>query len=179
MTWPSEPRIRLAVALLATVVALGGCRDAADRPDSAAQSVASLLRALASGRLAQVCERLTQSGVAELRRDFGGSGCEQTARRTIDFVARLPRQRKALENATVLPTLDVPLAPGPARPIKGSARVRVLIHDPVLGVAQTLDLGLRRTRGRWAVQSGIAALLTVMPRRRGQHLDGGNGTRTG
>jgi len=166
-TWPPQIAVVLMVAL-----GLGGCHDGGARRDGARQSVSSLLRALVFGDARGACQNLTPAATHELAEDFGGSDCGPVAARTIRFVAKTRGERQALLGVEVLRALDVPLAPGPFRPRSGEARLRLLIRDPVLRARQAFDVRVRRARGHWAIDGGIAALFTIVPNGHGRNPGG-------
>jgi hypothetical protein len=155
---PTQPRRRLAAALVAAFV-LSGCGSTSAKGPRDALS--ALLTALASDNAAGACRTLTPAA-AELRRGFGGSTCLRTLTTAVGYVAVRTGEPAAIRHATVLPTLDVPLSPAPYRDGASTTSLRVSFHDPVLGEHQEFDVGLRRADGVWRVDSGIAALFTLL-----------------
>jgi hypothetical protein len=158
----SRMRVALAAALAAlTGLAGAGCGAASDAGPR--DALRSLLAALASGNVAGACSDLTVAGSAELRPGFGGGTCAATLTTAVDYVRARAGEQAAVGRARVLPAVDVPLSPAPYRSGSSTASLRVSFDDPVLGAEQQeFDVGLRLTAGRWQVDSGIAALFTLL-----------------
>lgn len=173
MTCRSEPapgRRRAGVGAAAAVAlalsgVLTGCGDEARERLGPRAAAAAFLERLANADVPGVCRSLSVRAQAELARDFGGSACPATAAAAVRHVRDRPGLREAVRGVRILPTSDIPLSPAPQRP--GAARValRLVVDDPVLGSRQALDIALRRIGGRWRVDSGIAALFTIVPGR--------------
>jgi hypothetical protein len=150
--------LRGAVALAGIAVAACGA-PAGGGPRDALRSV---LDGIAAGDVAGVCRNLTPAATAELRRDFGGASCTATLTTTVSYVRVRAGEQAAVRGARILPTVDIPLSPAPYRPGSTRTSLRVAFDDPVLGEPQELDVGLRLLAGRWQVDSGIAALFTLL-----------------
>ena len=152
-------RFALATALVA--LALAGCGERAADDDGPREAAAAFLQRLATGDVRGLCRSMSAAAVAELARDFGGSSCPETAKAAARYVATARGLRSAIEEATILPTLDVPLSPAPQRPGATTTALRLVIDDPVLGTRQALDVRLVLAAGRWRVDSGVNALFTL------------------
>jgi hypothetical protein len=150
------------LGLAAVLLGLSGCGvDAAARaaPRAALQT---FLADLASGDVQGACRTATPRAVSDLARAFNGSTCAQTMATVTHYVEARAGEQAAVHSAVVLPTLDIPLSPAPYRRGSSTTTLRVSYEDPVLGEPQELDVGLRRVGGSWRVDSGIAALFTLL-----------------
>jgi hypothetical protein len=158
----SPTRIALAATLAALAgLAAAGCGAVSDAGPR--DALGSLLADLASGNVSGACSDLTAAGTADLRPGFGGATCDATLTTAVDYVRARAGEQAAVGGATVLPAVDVPLSPAPYRSGSSTASLRVSFDDPVLaGEQQEFDVGLRLTAGRWQVDSGIAALFTLL-----------------
>jgi len=163
---PGHPRLDRLVGLVGLVgVALvagvlGGCGTSA--PPGPRDAVRTLLADLAADDVPGACATLTPSAVADLARAFRGSTCTQTLRTLAGYVQVRSGERAAIAGASILPTVDIPLSPAPYLPGSTTTTLRVSYRDPVLGEQQQLDVGLRLVGGRWLLDSGIAALFTLL-----------------
>ncbi len=167
MTSPSDirrhplPRAgRRALAALLVASALAGCGERAGDGGGARAAAHAFLERLATADVSGMCRSLSPAAVAELARDFGGASCSQTAQAAARYVASTRGLRSAIRGVRILPTLDIPLSPAPARPGATTVALRLVIDDPVLASRQALDVRLRLTGGRWRVDGGVNALFT-------------------
>jgi hypothetical protein len=160
---PGRRRAGAAPALLAAVsLALAGCGDRAQEPLGPRAAAAALMDRLARGDVRGVCRSLSPRARVELALDFGGSSCRATAGAAVRYVGDREGMRQAVRGVRILRTSDVPLSPAPQRAGAATAALRLVVDDPVVGSRQALDVVLRRIAGRWRVDSGIAALFTIV-----------------
>jgi hypothetical protein len=171
MTCPSDRRStrrpragawRAVVAVLALSVAPAGCGDGGPDPNGPRAAAAALMDRLVDGDVGGVCRSLSARARAELARDFGGASCPATAAAAVRYVRDREGLRRAVRGVTILPNTDVPLSPAPQRAGASRVALRLVVADPVLGSRQAFDIGLHRIGGRWRVDSGIAALFTIV-----------------
>lgn len=163
MTRRPLPRGRVArlVGAGLVCVALAGC-GAAGGSSAPRAALRTFLADLAGDDVAGACATLTPNAVAELARAFQGSTCGQTVATAARYVMLRSGERAAIGGATILPTVDIPLSPAPFRAGSTTTTLRVSYRDPVLGEQQEADIGLRLVAGGWRVDSGIAALFTLL-----------------
>jgi hypothetical protein len=162
MTCPSRTSALGLVAALTAVACLAGCGGAA--PDSSAprQAAAAFVQRLSHDDAKGLCRSLSQPGVRELARDFGGPTCAATAAAALRYIAARPSLRAAIAGTVVLPNSDIPLSPAPLHVGQTTTRLRLVVDDPVLRRRQALDVVMRLAAGRWRVDSGANALMTIV-----------------
>jgi hypothetical protein len=154
-------RLRTTLAAALAGLAAAGCGTASDAGPRGALQTA--LADIAAGDVAGACGALTPAGAAELRQGFGGATCAATLTTAVGYVKARAGERAAVGGAKVLQAVDVPLSPAPYRSGSSTTSLRVSFDDPVLGgEQQEFDVGLRLAGGRWRVDSGIAALFTLL-----------------
>jgi hypothetical protein len=169
MTCPSDSvsrgrraSIGALAALVALSIALAGCGGKAQERLDPRAAAAALMERLANADARGVCRSLSTRAQAELARDFGGSSCPATAAAAVRYVRDRTGMREAVRGVRILPTSDIPLSPAPQRAGTARAALRLVVDDPVLGSRQAFDIVLRRIDGRWRVDSGVAALFTIV-----------------
>jgi hypothetical protein len=153
-------RLLLTGAVALAGLAGTGCASTSD--SGPRHALLSVLDALGSGNVAGACGKLTPAAAAELRRGFGGATCPRTLATAAGYVRARTGEQAAVRGARILPAVDIPLSPAPYRAGSPTAALRVAFNDPVLGQRQEFDVGLRLVGGRWQVDSGIAALFTLL-----------------
>jgi hypothetical protein len=149
------------VGVAVAAVLLAGCTTPAS-PAAPRAALRALLADLAAGDVAGACRAVTPTAVADLARAFDGSTCAQTLSAATGYIRVRSGEQAAVAGASVLPTVDIPLSPAPFRAGSTTTTLRVSYRDPVLGEQQELDVGLRLDGDVWRVDSGIAALFTLL-----------------